>query len=142
MRYSRMLEESSFANKRADYFWLLLQSAIMLLVSTVFQRSNHPDVLSSVSFSSFQSSFSFLSARFRSYLCVVKTPSFNTNFFVWPNKYHSTLPALRTYCVYMAPDWHMEIGSRRSGWMCCWPHWVVLARRMDKGDGGWDDCVK
>ncbi|PPQ69610.1 hypothetical protein CVT24_001366 [Panaeolus cyanescens] len=31
MRYSRMLEESSFANKRADYFWLLLQSAVMLL---------------------------------------------------------------------------------------------------------------
>lgn len=33
MRYSRMLEESSFANRRADYFWLLLQSAAMLLVS-------------------------------------------------------------------------------------------------------------
>ncbi len=32
MRYSRMLEESSFANRRADYFWLLLQSSIMLLV--------------------------------------------------------------------------------------------------------------
>ncbi|KAF9509141.1 hypothetical protein BS47DRAFT_1377639 [Hydnum rufescens UP504] len=32
MRYSRMLEESSFANKRADYFWLLLQSSILLLV--------------------------------------------------------------------------------------------------------------
>ena len=32
MRYSRMLEESSFANKKADYFWLLLQSSIMLLV--------------------------------------------------------------------------------------------------------------
>lgn len=32
MRYSRMLEESSFANKKADYFWLLLQSSVMLLV--------------------------------------------------------------------------------------------------------------
>ncbi|TFL02365.1 Der1-like protein [Pterulicium gracile] len=31
MRYSRILEESSFANRKADYFWLLLQSAIMLL---------------------------------------------------------------------------------------------------------------
>ncbi|KAF5360752.1 hypothetical protein D9756_005031 [Leucocoprinus leucothites] len=31
MRYSRMLEESSFANKKADYFWLLLLSSIMLL---------------------------------------------------------------------------------------------------------------
>ena len=32
MRYSRLLEESSFANKKADYFWLLLQSSVMLLV--------------------------------------------------------------------------------------------------------------
>ncbi|KAF9648029.1 Der1-like protein [Thelephora ganbajun] len=31
MRYSKMLEESSFANRKADYFWLLLQSAVMLL---------------------------------------------------------------------------------------------------------------
>jgi len=31
MRYSRMLEESSFANRKADYFWLLFQSAAMLL---------------------------------------------------------------------------------------------------------------
>jgi len=31
MRYSRMLEESSFANRTADYFWLLLLSAFMLL---------------------------------------------------------------------------------------------------------------
>ena len=35
MRYSRMLEESSFANKKADYFWLLLQSSVMLLVNTI-----------------------------------------------------------------------------------------------------------
>lgn len=32
MRYSRMLEESSFANKKADYLWLLLLSSLMLLV--------------------------------------------------------------------------------------------------------------
>jgi len=31
MRYSRMLEESSFANRAADYFWLLLQSAVLLI---------------------------------------------------------------------------------------------------------------
>ncbi|KDQ06812.1 hypothetical protein BOTBODRAFT_39304 [Botryobasidium botryosum FD-172 SS1] len=32
VRYSRILEESSFANKQADYLWLLLQSAVLLLV--------------------------------------------------------------------------------------------------------------
>ncbi|KAJ3556196.1 hypothetical protein NM688_g2160 [Phlebia brevispora] len=31
MRYSRMLEESSFANRKADYVWLLLLSSIILL---------------------------------------------------------------------------------------------------------------
>ncbi|KAF8133273.1 Der1-like protein [Boletus reticuloceps] len=31
MRYSRMLEESSFANKKADYLWLLFLSSLMLL---------------------------------------------------------------------------------------------------------------
>lgn len=30
-----MLEESSFANRKADYFWLLLLSSIMLLVSSL-----------------------------------------------------------------------------------------------------------
>jgi Derlin-2/3 len=30
-----MLEESSFPNRKADYFWLLLFSAILLLVSFV-----------------------------------------------------------------------------------------------------------
>lgn len=33
MRYSRMLEESSFANRKADYVWLLILSSAMLLVS-------------------------------------------------------------------------------------------------------------
>ncbi|KAI0801906.1 Derlin [Irpex lacteus] len=32
MRYSRMLEESSFANRKADYVWLLILSSVMLLI--------------------------------------------------------------------------------------------------------------
>jgi len=48
MRYSRMLEESSFANKKADYFWLLLQSSVMLLIlSPLF---NLPFLSSSLAF--------------------------------------------------------------------------------------------
>ena len=41
MRYSRMLEESSFANRKADYFWLLLLSSAMLLVrfTSTFQHT-------------------------------------------------------------------------------------------------------
>lgn len=41
MRYSRMLEESSFANKKADYFWLLLQSSVMLLVNKSLELSTN-----------------------------------------------------------------------------------------------------
>lgn len=48
MRYSRMLEESSFANKKADYFWLLFVSSIMLLLlSPLF---NLPFLSSSLAF--------------------------------------------------------------------------------------------
>ena len=31
MRYSRMLEESSFAHRKADYLWLLILSGLILL---------------------------------------------------------------------------------------------------------------
>ena len=41
MRYSRMLEESSFANRKADYFWLLLLSSTMLLVGISFFSLYH-----------------------------------------------------------------------------------------------------
>ncbi|KAJ7784555.1 Der1-like protein [Mycena metata] len=48
MRYSRMLEESSFPNRRADYFWLLLLSSVMLLaLSPLF---NLPFLSSSLAF--------------------------------------------------------------------------------------------
>ncbi|KAF7424460.1 hypothetical protein PC9H_009767 [Pleurotus ostreatus] len=48
MRYSRMLEESSFANRKADYFWLLLLSSVMLLaLSPLF---NLPFLSSSLAF--------------------------------------------------------------------------------------------
>ncbi|RDB18002.1 Derlin-2 [Hypsizygus marmoreus] len=48
MRYSRMLEESSFANHKADYFWLLFLSSIMLL--TLSPLFNLPFLSSSLAF--------------------------------------------------------------------------------------------
>lgn len=33
MRYSKMLEESAFHGRRADYVWLLIVSCTILLVS-------------------------------------------------------------------------------------------------------------
>lgn len=42
MRYSRMLEESSFANRKADYFWLLFLSSLMLLVRLLISPDDPP----------------------------------------------------------------------------------------------------
>jgi hypothetical protein len=36
MRYSRLLEEGSYANKKADYLWLLITCSIGLLVRSLF----------------------------------------------------------------------------------------------------------
>ncbi|KAH8825394.1 Der1-like protein [Flagelloscypha sp. PMI_526] len=48
MRYSRLLEESAFPNRKADYFWLLFLSSIMLLaLSPLF---NLPFLSSSLAF--------------------------------------------------------------------------------------------
>ena len=49
MRYSRMLEESSFANRKADYFWLLFLSSLMLLVRTSPSLFNRLLILSALS---------------------------------------------------------------------------------------------
>lgn len=38
MRYSRLLEENSFSNRKADYIWLLSLCAMFLLVSLAQAR--------------------------------------------------------------------------------------------------------
>jgi len=35
MRYSKMLEETTFHGKRADYVWLLFVSCVLLLVCSL-----------------------------------------------------------------------------------------------------------
>ncbi len=39
MRYSKMLEESAFHGRRADYVWLLIVSCTILLVSSSFKTN-------------------------------------------------------------------------------------------------------
>ncbi len=95
MRYSRMLEESSFANRKSDYVWLLILSSIMLLVRSIrlpkltlaynkhFKRSGtlttreHPVPL--------------FPARLRSYLPMVPSPSFHTDLTLRFNYYHCAI---------------------------------------------------
>ena len=79
MRYSRMLEESSFANRKADYFWLLFLSSLMLLVRLPIplHRSpiipSHPQLLVLVPgpISTLQPPLSLLPARLRAHLLLV-----------------------------------------------------------------------
>ena len=86
MRYSRMLEESSFANKKADYFWLLLLSSIMLLVSSQGNFQTHRLNIS-LSFegplTSLQPALPVLLARICPYLPMVTTASINTHLAIW-----------------------------------------------------------
>lgn len=42
MRYSRMLEESTFHGRRGDYVWLLIVSCTLLLVSATVGMDSSP----------------------------------------------------------------------------------------------------
>lgn len=96
MRYSRMLEESSFANRKADYFWLLFLSAFLLLVRlpspiSFFFTTNTV----SAPLSAFQPSFSLLATRIRPHLLLVPPAPVDPHLSFWPRHDHSTLPPLR-----------------------------------------------
>ena len=96
MRYSRMLEESSFANKKADYFWLLLQSSVMLLVNTNFP----------ISITQFKSNFFFPPSK-------ILSPLFNLPFlssslafvpiYLWSRRHPSTPISLFGLITITAP---------------------------------------
>lgn len=147
MRYSRMLEESSFANKRADYFWLLLQSSIMLLVklSKFFFPDwlySHPPCLVPVSVSALQPPLPLLPARLCSHLRLVEAPSIHAHIVVRPNNHHGALPTHRPCRVLMGPERHMESGGGRSCWVCRRAYRMVLAGCVDERDGRWHERVQ
>lgn len=135
MRYSRMLEESSFANKKADYFWLLLLSSVMLLV-------RRPSVVGAAIYRHFLGSFApckpslpFLLPSLRANLPVVKTASVNANFSVWHVHNYRTLPPSCVGRVLLGAKWNLESCYCRSSWLCCGSCRLVLEGRMDEGDG-------
>ena len=128
MRYSRMLEESSFANKKADYFWLLFLSSVMLLVEThnslspVVQRS-----LTSIlgTLTTIQPALPVILPCVRTDILVVATTSLHTNLAVRVNHNNCALSPRRTRRVLMGPQRHLESRCRRSSRVCSRPHWVV-----------------
>ena len=96
MRYSRMLEESSFPNRKADYFWLLFLSGALLLVGYVFSSTLYPAFLKTflptASFSTFQPAIPLLPSRIRSDLFLVSPTSINPYFLVRPCHHHGSIP--------------------------------------------------
>jgi len=133
-----MLEESSFANKKADYFWLLFLSSVMLLVKT--NNSLSPVVERSLTsilgtLTTIQSALLVILPCIRTNILVVTTASLHANLTVRINHNNCTLPPCRTRRVLVGPQRHLESRCRRSGRLCSRPRWVVSPWRLDTRDG-------
>jgi hypothetical protein len=137
MRYSRMLEESSFANRKADYFWLLFLSSLMLLVRLPIPASRPPSPLFNHSSSShnfyftpgllptLQPPLSLLPARLRAHLLLVPPTSLNAHLAVWSAHHHSTLSSLCPRRLLLGAHWHVARCGKRSRRMCSRPRRMV-----------------
>ena len=137
MRYSRMLEESSFANRKADYFWLLFLSSLMLLVrlSTPpppipahqpFHSISSPTfIFISGPIPTLQPPLSLLPARLRADLLLVPPTSLNAHLTLWSAHYHSTLSSVCPRCILLGTYWHVARCGKRSRRMCGRPRRMV-----------------
>jgi len=136
-----MLEESSFANRKADYVWLLFLSSVMLLVSIRFsllirQLLDLTDVaLARVS--SFQPSLPVLVPRFRTNILLVTEAPVYSDISVRPHYYHRTVPPLCSCCLLLGAERIMGRRCGRSSGVCCGAYWLVYEGCVDARDGGW-----
>lgn len=134
MRYSKMLEESSFANRKADYFWLLLQSAIMLLVRPSYPQRD-ASALNSHStkdtLSARKPSVSFLPPCVCPDLPLVPASPVHAYISLWSRDDIRPLPSPcpRWSCL----DGKRDLEGRCSGspWMRCRPCWMVHEGCLD-----------
>jgi hypothetical protein len=128
MRYSRMLEESSFANRKADYFWLLFLSSLMLLVRLSLPPSpspfhSHPFIPGPIP--TLQPPLSLLPTRLRAHLLLVPPTPINAHITFRPADNHSTLPPFCTRGLLLGAHWHVARCGERSRWVCSGPRRVV-----------------
>ena len=100
MRYSRMLEESSFANRKADYFWLLFLSSLMLLVRLPIPVPLSPLINHSISSPTFISSQG-LSPLFN--LPFLSSPLAYVPIYFWSRRHPSTPISLFGLLTITAP---------------------------------------
>ena len=139
MRYSKMLEESSFAHRKADYFWLLLQSAIMLLVRSAYPTRDTAFILRSHStegtFPARKPPLPLLPPCLRPNLPLVPASPVDPHIPVRSRDDLRSLPSNCTRWCRLDGKWHLE--SRRSGpsWMCGGSRRVVPEGCLDERDG-------
>ena len=116
MRYSRMLEESSFANRKADYFWLLFLSSLMLLVRLlpIFPERAVKITSSPGPISALQPPFPLLAARLRADLLLVPPAPFYAHLALRPAHHHRAVPPLCARRVLLDPNRHVARRSERS----------------------------
>lgn len=136
MRYSRYLEESSFANRKADYFWLLFTSAIMLLVRPSSIPRHPPSLTRTLAgaFPALQPPIPILPARFRSHLHLGAPASERADLALRPHHDSRALPTVRARRLYVAPQRHVARRRRRPHRLRGRARWLVRARRMDARD--------
>lgn len=143
MRYSRMLEESSFANKKADYLWLLILSSVMLLVSrrqSPLRYSTH--IITLGPFTPRQPPLPFLLSRIRPHLPLVPPAPFHPHIPLRALHHHSSLPPPRARRLFVGAQRHLAGGCRRPGRVCCGACGVVHAGCVDEGNGGWAELLQ
>ena len=150
MRYSRMLEESSFPQRRADYFWLLLQSAVMLLVRPpsfpTFPTYSHPLTPTPPQILSSLVNMPFLSS-----------PLAFVPIYIWSRRHPSTQISLFGIVTLTAPylpltlvafswllngTWRAALGDLLGCAVAhmCWFLRDVWAREMLGGKGVWSEA--
>jgi hypothetical protein len=128
MRYSRMLEESSFANRKADYFWLLFLSSLMLLVRLPLPHPfmcNISFILSPGPIPAIQPPLSLLPTRLRAHILLVAPAPLDAHLAIWSAHHHRAVPSLCTRRLFVGAHGHVARGGKRSRWMCGGPRWVV-----------------
>ena len=139
MRYSRMLEESSFANRKADYFWLLFLSSLMLLVRAASSPSlpsvltpAHLIIFSHPLFSlgplpTLQPPLPLLAARLCANLLLVTPAPFDTDLAFRSAHHHSALPPLCARRILMGAHGHVARCCKRPRRVRGGPYRVVHA---------------
>ena len=133
-----MLEESSFANRKADYFWLLLQSAVMLLVCSPrppFYTFALTLRSAEDTFPAGKSPIPFLTPCLCPNLPLVPASPVHSHIPLWSRDYFRSLPPNRPCRSRLDGERHLESRSSGSSRMRSRSRRVVHEGCLDERDG-------